>query len=91
MMELLWLLVLITHYLWVSSVSFQSFDAERMFKKKKNTENEEAGSMQLCVHVIICLNIHILSCESLSVVGQKINMTQAEVFPESQVLYDSAG
>lgn len=36
----------------------------------------------------MCLNI--LSCESLSVVGQKIKMTHAEVFPGSRALHESA-
>lgn len=36
----------------------------------------------------MCLNI--LSCESLSVLGQKIKMTHAEVFPGSRALHESA-
>lgn len=67
-------------------MSLQLFDTtilQRKTKQKTLTENEEAGCMQLCVHVIICLNIYTLS---LSVVGQRINMTHARVFPGSQVL-----
>lgn len=50
------------------------------YSKLLNTGNMRTSSM--------CLNI--LSCESLSVVGQKIKMTHAEVFPGSRALHESA-
>lgn len=69
-------------------MSLQSFDATyRDWRMKKQ------GACKCVCMSSSTLNIfmYIFSCESLSVVGQRINMTHAEVFPGSQVLHDSVG
>lgn len=89
MMQLLCLCILITLFFWVPLMSLQSFDATTFTEEKKlDWEWRSREHASVCHHQVY---IYIFSCESLSVVGQKINMTHAaEVFPGSQVLYHSA-
>lgn len=99
MMQLLCLCRLITQYLWVLSTSLHCLMRLHLQMKKRKPTRQRMKKQGACkcvachhqLYIYVCVYIYIFSCESLSVVGQKINMTHAEVFPGSQVLYASAG